>query len=218
LPMVGRARWILIGAAMMLVAVAFSWSCGGGGNSNCIVNQGGIAVNECAGFATPGPFLQKISLCQGTPPPPTPVPSSTASTVPTPIETTCPAPLPTTVVPLGGMAIFHAVGVFSDLSTQDITNNASTNWTSSNPSIVMPNTGTPGSAAGPGTYFAVGLGSASINANSGGIYGPGASVVVTASATPIATASPTPTSPATSPTPTATPMLPTATMTATPTP
>ncbi len=187
--MVDRARWVLIGAAMMLVAGALSWSCGGGGSSsNCTVLQGGVYVNLCSGVATPGPVLQDISLCPGTPATPTPVPSSTASVAPTPMETTCPNPLPTTVVPLNGTVYFHAIGTYSNKSTQDITNNVSTIWTSNNPTALVANTGTPGpgSSTGPGSFFAVGAGTADVNATSAGISGlePGAPVEVVPTPTP----------------------------------
>src|SRR5690349_13357246 len=127
--MVGGARWILIGAAMMLVAGALSWSCGGGGsNDSCVQNSSGIPVG----------------LCGTPPPPPTPVPSSSGSASPTPTETACPAPLPTTVPPSTTLQ-FHAVGTFSDDSTQDITNNSSTTWTTNDPSVVVANTEPAGS-------------------------------------------------------------------------
>jgi len=203
--MVERARWILIGTAMMLVAGALSWSCGGGSSSgSCEVLQGGVYVNLCSGVATPGPVLQNISLCPGTPVTPTPVATSTASTSPTPMETTCANPLPTTVVPVDGTVYFHAVGTYSDKSTQDITNNASTTWTSNDPTVLEANTGTPGpgSSTGPGTFFATGIGTADVNATSAGISAPepGAPVEVVPSATPSITPAATP-----SASPTATP-------------
>lgn len=188
--MIGRARWILIGTAMMLVAGALSWSCGGGGGQSCVTNLSGIPTNVCGVPNPPGPYLQSISICPGPPPPPTPVPSSSVSPSATPTETACPAPLPTTVVPLGGTAQFHAVGTFSNDTNQDITNNSSTNWTTTDAGVVIPNTsGTPG----PGSYYAAGYGTATINASSGGISGPGAAVEVTATTTPSATPSATPT-------------------------
>jgi hypothetical protein len=189
--MVGGARWILIGTALMLVAGALLLSCGGGNNQNCVIYQGGVAVNVCAGSATPGPFLQSISLCPGTPATPTPVPTSGTSASPTPIETACPVPAPTTV-PLNGTVFFHAVGTFSNAGTQDITNNASTNWTSNDPTSVIANTGLPGTSTPPGSFFAAGVGSAEINASSAGISGPGAEIDVLPTPTVIPTATPTP--------------------------
>jgi len=172
--MIARARWVLIGAALMLLAVAFSWSCGGGGGSStpCGEEIDGI-IQPCGVPSPPGAFLESISLCPGPPPSPTPVSTSTAIIMsPTPVETTCPSPI-VTAVPEGGTAQFHAVGTFSDTSTQDITNNASTNWTTNNPSVVMPNTSPAGS------YFATGSGCTTINATSGSISGsPPAMVVV----------------------------------------
>src|SRR5579859_5141187 len=142
--MVGRARWILICTALMLVAGALSWSCGGGSGASCFSTLTGVAVGFCGTPATPGPFLSSISICPGTPPPPTPVPSSSISPSPTPAETACPAPSPT-VVPLSTTLQFHAVGTFSDNSTQDITDNSSTTWTTNDPSVAVPNTEPAGS-------------------------------------------------------------------------
>ncbi|GEM_PF-5594943 len=170
-----RARWILLGAAMVLVAVAFSWSCGGGGGSPtaCPTYPGGVPITACAAASPAGPFLQAISICPGPPPPPTPVSSSTstATAAPTVVETPCPGPIVTSVPSAGATAQFHAVGSYSDGSTQDITNGASTTWTTSDSSVVVPNT-TP-----PGSYFANGSGCATINASSGGISGSPPAVV-----------------------------------------
>ncbi len=191
LPMVGGARWILIGTAMMLVAGALWWSCGGGGsNSACTTTASGIPIGNCGTPAPPGPFLTNISICPGPPPPPTPVPSGSISPSPTPTETACPAPLPTSL-PQGDSLQFHAVGTFSngivDNITQDITDNSSTTWTTNDPTVVVPN------AEPPGNFTAVGPGSAVINATSGGIRGPGETIEVPP--TPTATPSPTPTPP-----------------------
>src|SRR5262249_17871184 len=184
--MVGGARWILIGAAMMLVAGALSWSCGSGSsNDSCVQNSSGIPVGLCGTPSPPGPSLSSISICPGPPPPPTPVPSSSVSPSPTPTETACPAPLPT-MVPPSTMLQFHAVGTFSDDSTQDITNNSSTTWTTNNPSVVVSNTEPAGS------FFTLASGSATINATSGGISGPGAAIEVPATRTPTPSPSPTP--------------------------
>src|SRR5579875_553585 len=162
--MIGRARWILIGAAMMLVAVAFSWSCGGGGSPvQCVTTITGTTV--CGLPGPPGPSLQSISICPGAPPSPTPIPTSSAVPSPTPIEPTC-APTVVAAAPTTGVTLqFHAVGTFSDGSTQDITNNASTISTSDYTSVAMPNT-SPG-----GQYYAAGNGCAQINAISGSIAG-----------------------------------------------
>jgi len=106
------------------------------------------------------------------------------------METACPAPLPTTVAIQGTNVQFHAVGTFSDTSTQDITDTASTTWTTNNPDVVVPNTNPPGS------FFAAGPGTAVINATSGGISGTsGAAVTVPPSRTPTPTATPTPGAP-----------------------
>jgi hypothetical protein len=184
--MVGGARWILIGTAMMLIAGALSWSCGGGSsNSTCTTTPNGIPIGNCGTPSPPGPALQSISICPGSPPTPTPEPSSTASTSPTPMETMCPAPLPTTKAVQGATVQFHAVGTFSDMSTQDLTG-GSTVWTSTNTDVVMPNS-TPA-----GSFFATGPGSAVINATSGGISGPGAGVAISSAPT----ATPTPAGPA----------------------
>jgi hypothetical protein len=180
--MINRARWVLVGAAMMLLAVAFSWSCGGGGSSTpCPTVTTGVPV-PCGFPSPPGATLQSISICPGSPPSPTPVSTSTAVASPTPIESTCPSPV-VTAVPQGGTAQFHAVGVFSDGSHQDITNSATTNWTTNNSAVIMPNTSPPGS------YFAAGPGCAAANATSGSISGTSAAVV---DVPPIPSACPTP--------------------------
>jgi hypothetical protein len=165
-----RARWILIGAAMVLLAVAFSWSCGGGGGAAipCPTYPGGVPITACAVASPAGPFLQAISLCPG--PPPSPTPASTGSAAPTPMETACTAQI-VTAVPLVSPPApqptvqFHAVGTFTDGSTQDITNGGSTTWTSDDPSVVTANT-TP-----PGSYSPESTGCANVNASSGGISG-----------------------------------------------
>ena len=165
--MIDRARWvILVGAAMMLVAVAFSsWNCGGGSTSTpCPTSASGIPIIACGVASPAGPFLQDISICPGPPPSPTPVSTSTAVIAPTPMETTCPAPV-VTAVPAGGMAQFHAVGTFSDGSTQDITDSASTMWTTSDAAVISPNISPAGS------YSVNGPGCATANATSGGISG-----------------------------------------------
>ncbi len=168
--MIDRARWILIGAAMMLVAVAFSWNCGGGAGSGpapCPTTAGGIPIVACGTPSPAGAFLEDISICPGPPPSPTPV---SVSAAPTPMETTCPAPI-VTAVPSQGTAQFHAVGSFSDGSTRDITNSVSTTWTTTNKAVITPNTSPAGS------YFAAGPGCAMANATSGGISGSPAAVV-----------------------------------------
>jgi len=170
--MTGGARWILIGTAMMLIAGALSWSCGGGGGTPCTVNAFGTPVGNCATPAPPGPFLQKIAVCLGPPPTPTPIPSSSASPSATPIETPCPAPSPTTV-PQGCTLQFHAVGTFSDDSTQDITDSSSTTWTTSDRAVVDLN------PSPPANYFTAGTGTATINADSGSISGQGIRIKVT---------------------------------------
>jgi hypothetical protein len=170
--MIDRVRWILLGAAMLVVAVAFSWNCGGGGGGAtvCPTFPGGIPITACGTASPQGPFLEAISICPGPPPSPTPVSTSTAAISPTPMETTCPAAF-VTAVPAQGTVQFHAVGTFSDGATQDITNSASTTWTTTNSSVVSPN-------ANPlGSYFAAGAGCASINATSGGVTGSPAVVV-----------------------------------------
>jgi hypothetical protein len=168
-----RARWILIGAAMVLIAVAFSWSCGGSGGSPtaCPTYPGGVPITACAAASPAGPFLQAISICPG-PPPLTPVSTSTstATAAPTVVETACPAVV--TSVPSAQATVqFHAVGTFSDGSTQDITNGGSTTWTSNDPSVLMANT-TPA-----GSYFANTNGCANVTASSGGISGSPPAVV-----------------------------------------
>ena len=184
LPMVGGARWILIGTAVMLVAGALSWSCGGGSSTNCVTTSAGLPVGSCGTPAPPGASLSSISICPGPPPSPTPVPSGSVSPSPTPTETACPRPLPTTVLPLGDSVQFHAVGTFSDNSTQDITDNSSTNWTTNDPTVVVANSDA-------GNFTAVGPGSAVINATSGGISGT-SGAVIEVPPTPTPTPSPTP--------------------------
>jgi hypothetical protein len=181
--MIDRARWILLGTAIALLAVAFAWSCGGGGNSGIPCGFSTLGITEACGTpAPPGANLQKISICPGTPPSPTPVPSSSVSTSPTPIETTCAGPIATTV-PVAGTVQFHAVGTYNTGATQDITDSSSTNWTTTNSAVVMPNTSPAGS------YFATGVGSAQINASSGGVTG-SPPAVVSVFATPTATPTP----------------------------
>ncbi|MGO9062878.1 MAG: hypothetical protein ACLQU2_36780 [Candidatus Binataceae bacterium] len=186
--MIGRARWILIGTAVMLVAGALSWSCGGGGSTSCVVNSSGIPINVCGTPSTPGPSLMSIAICPGPPPTPTPFNSSTASPTAAPTEAICPSPV-ATVVPEGGTAVFHAVGIYNNASTQDLTNNASTTWITDNAAVAIPNS-TPA-----GSYFAMGLGTATINAVSGGVLGSGAMLEVTPTTTPAITPTATPTPP-----------------------
>ena len=164
--MIDRARWVLIGAAMILVAFALlSWNCGGGsGPAPCPTYPGGIPIVACGTPAAPGAILEDISICPGPPPSPTPVSTSTAVVSPTPIETTCPAPM-VTAVPAGGTVQFHAVGTFNNGTTQDITNSASTTWTTNNTAVISPNTSPAGS------YFAAGPGCAVANATSAGLSG-----------------------------------------------
>jgi hypothetical protein len=84
-----------------------------------------------------------------------------------------------TSVPAGGTVQFHAVGTFNDGSTQDITNSASTTWTTNNTAVISPNTSPAGS------YFAAGPGCAAADATSGGILGsPAAEVAVPPGACP----------------------------------
>ncbi len=90
------------------------------------------------------------------------------------------------MLPQGDSVQFHAVGTFSDNSTQDITDNSSTNWTTNDPTVVVSNT------EPPGNFTAVGPGSAVINATSGGISGT-SGAVIEVPPTPTATPSPTPT-------------------------
>jgi len=169
--MIDRARWILLGAALILLAVAFSWNCGGGGTATpCATLTGGVPIAPCGIPSPPGAFLQSISICPGPPPSPTPISTSTAAASPTPTEAICPSPL-VTAIPQATTIQFHAVGSFSDGSRQDVTNNTSTSWTSTDTSVVSPNTSPAGS------YFSTGPGCATINAISGGISGSPAPMV-----------------------------------------
>jgi hypothetical protein len=171
--MMERARWILLGTAMVLTAVALSWSCGGGGGGPvpCPTFAGGVPVTACAQASPAGPALQAISICPGPPAPPTAVPTSSVSAVPTSVPT-CSGQFVTSVPSPQATVQFHAVGTFNDGSTQDITNGASTTWITNNTSVAMPNTSPPGS------YFAAGPGCTAINASSGGILGSNPAVVV----------------------------------------
>src|SRR5579885_3183173 len=184
--MIERARWILIGTAMVLTAVALTWSCGGGGGQAvpCPTLAGGVPVTACAQASPAGPALQAISICPGPPAPPTAVPTSSASVTPAPVPT-CAAQVVTSVPSPQATVQFHAVGTFSDGSTQDITNGASTSWITNNTSVAVPNTSPPGS------YFAAGPGCAEINASSGGILGAPPAVVVV-QPVPAGTTCPTP--------------------------
>ncbi|HEY2104919.1 MAG TPA: hypothetical protein VGH29_04005, partial [Candidatus Binataceae bacterium] len=150
----------------------------------CPTAANGIPIVPCGTPSAAGPFLQDISICPGTPLPPTPVSTSTAVDSTTPMETTCPKPF-VTAVPAGGMAQFHAVGTFSDGSTQDVTDSASTSWTSTNNAVISPNSSPAGS------YSVVGSGCAMANANSGGISGsPPAEVEVPPASCPTPAADP----------------------------
>jgi hypothetical protein len=170
--MISRARWILISTAMMLVAGAVWWSCGGGGSSApCVTGTNGIPVGPCGVPTAIGPSLEKIEICNGASPL-TPVPTTiTVSPTPTPELTPCPAPT-TTMVPQGCTIQFHAIGTFSDGSTQDITDYASTSWASSDPSVVSLN------APPPSQFNTTAEGTAVVNASSGTIKGVGIPVSV----------------------------------------
>ena len=183
--MAGGARWILIGTAMMLVAGALSWSCGSGGSNNCVVNNSGLPINFCGAPSTPGPALLSIAICPGPPPTPTPFNTSTATPIATATEVICPSPVSTAVIE-GGTAFFHAIGIYNNASTQDLTNSASTTWITDDVAVAIPNS-TPA-----GSYFAIGAGTAMINAVSGGVSGSGAMLAVTPTTTPAITATATP--------------------------
>jgi hypothetical protein len=166
--MINKVRWIMIGAAMMLVAVAFAWSCGGSGGTSCVTSNPYL---PCEAPSAPGPYIQSISVCPGSAVPPTPVSTSTASPLPTPLITTCPTQI-VTALPTAGLTFqFHAIGTYSNGVTVDITNNTGTSWTSSDVGVADPNSSPAGS------YYAPGCGSATINAVAGGLSGKPAPMV-----------------------------------------
>jgi hypothetical protein len=98
------------------------------------------------------------------------------------METTCPQLI--TAAPTAGLNLsFHAVGTFNDGLTQDITNNSTTTWTSTNLAVAVPNSSPAGS------YFAAGAGCATINANAGSVSGSPPAIM---SVAPIPSGCPTP--------------------------
>jgi len=165
--MVVGLRWLVIAGLALLVAAAALVSCGSGGPS-CVpgnYNQYGQPVyNACLGTpAPPGPYVVALGICPGSAvTTPTPIPTTTATTVvvPTPAITPCPAVSGVTV-PAGCQIQFHAVAQFSNSLYSDVTSGS--NWTTSNAAVVAQ------AVASPGLYSAVANGSANVGAVVGNV-------------------------------------------------
>lgn len=136
--------WLFLLPLLAFIATAMLLSCGG--NSGCgntydelgaVIPNSGQCVNA-PGITPglPGGSIISISICQGAPPPPTPLPTVTAGQTPTP--TTAPTPcgnfFTEASVPQGCFIQFHAVATLNNKTNIDITNDSSSNWTSSDPS------------------------------------------------------------------------------------
>jgi len=162
-------------ATAMLMSCGSSGGCGGSydefgnfisGTGTC-VNGPGITPNP------PSPAVMSVSICPGAPPPPTPAPTNSVTPTPsTPTITPTPCPDTTESIPQGCFIQFHAVATLNNNQNVDITNDVTTNWTSSDPSELTP-TGTPG------VYAAlVAGGPADAMASSAGISSPPVAITI----------------------------------------
>jgi outer membrane protein assembly factor BamB len=134
-------RWLVVSPVVLFVLGALALSCSSSGGS-------GATPSPSPGFG-----LESITVANGPPPSPTPTPASpTAKLTPTP--TPVPTAMPTTVAAGGAIVNFNAQGLFVKGNKKpvtrllDLTTSASTLWTSSNPSVLVP----PANAAQGGAY------------------------------------------------------------------
>jgi outer membrane protein assembly factor BamB len=207
-----RLRWLIVAPVVLFVAATVLMSSCGGGSSGCAGSFDPFG-NFVPGFCpTPGPQagfnLEMIVIGAGTPiastPTPSPNPSPTPHVPPTPTatETLGPQASPTAAA-VGQQVPFHAQGLFvknaKKMFVADITNRASTLWTSNNQNVLAP----PGPPPMGGIYQALTTGCACANASSGGISADPISVGVVAN--PASTPSPCPVCPTNAPTGTPTP-------------
>jgi outer membrane protein assembly factor BamB len=124
-------RWLVFSPVVLFVFGALLLSCTSGGGS-------GATPSPAPGFA-----LTSITVANGPPPSPTPTPASPTPKI-TPTATPVPTAMPTTVAPAGATVNFNAQGLFvkgnkgTVTELLDLTTSASTLWTSSNPSVLVP--------------------------------------------------------------------------------
>ncbi len=154
--------WLFLLPLLAFIATAMLLSCGG--NSGCgntydelgaVIPNSGTCVNGPG--ITPAPSngsIVSISICPGPPLPPTPLPTVTTSATPAPNPTPLPCPTFTGAsIPQGCFIQFHAVATLNNVpaplpghpgrlinETIDITNDATSNWTSSEPAELSPET------------------------------------------------------------------------------
>jgi outer membrane protein assembly factor BamB len=169
-----RRIWSLLLPAFLILCAELMLSCGGGG--------GGAVIGPPA----PGPSLESISVCLG--PPATATPTPTGKPVPTVAPTPCPTGIPTAAM-RGGTIAFHALGRFSNGALRDITEPATTLWSSQPPppSVVE--------VTGQGSFFAANEGCVCVTASSGGLSGNMVGITVflpSSTPTPACTPCPTP--------------------------
>jgi hypothetical protein len=174
---------------LMIAAVEFVLSCGGGNGTNCgTYNQFGQFVpGPCSTPVPPiGYHLTAINICLGSPPVPTPTPSPSASPSKKPTPTLTPTPCPTsTTVTLPNTVQFNAIGTFQKAKKtkfNDVTN--SSNWFSDNADV---------SYSGNGQFASVNAGCSCVYASSGGVLSLPMSISVASSAGPQPECSPCPT-------------------------
>jgi hypothetical protein len=132
--MIWRRRCLVLVPVLSFLAAALIMSCGGGGSSS-----GTTTVSNP--FAIIG-----LNVCPGTPPPaPTPTVTKTKTPTPTPTPECSPVSAATVGTAPGSNTVqFNAQGIFNrnnNLNTakfHDVTNNNSTQWNPSPPTITFP--------------------------------------------------------------------------------
>jgi len=124
-----RLSWLMLVPAVVLLLAAIGLGCGGSGK-----NPFSVATPD-----PPGPFIR--SICVVGPTAATPV--STPTPAPTPVvpcQGSAPNPLPAQNMGVPQQYQFVAIATMSDNSGQDVTNFNSTNWSSSHPNVLRPDT------------------------------------------------------------------------------
>ena len=140
--------WLFLLPLLAFIATAMLLSCGGDSGCGTTYDQFGNAIPN-SGTCVNGPGITpapptgsivSISICEGAPPSPTPLP--TVTTTPAPSPTTAPTPcgMITPSVPQGCVVQFHAQATLSNNDIIDVTNNSTANWTSYEPSELWPET------------------------------------------------------------------------------
>jgi hypothetical protein len=138
--------WLLLAPTLVLCAAALTQSCGNG-----LFGTSGA----CGQSLNPFEFVPLVSCSPPTPTPGPPGPGITSvSLCPAVSSSASPTPCPSftaTSAAVGETVAFEAIALYSNGTTQDVTDAGTTFWSNSNPSVLAP---APTPSPSPGVYSA----------------------------------------------------------------